>query len=225
MFTCNHKSKRQDKSKTVSLPASEQSQINVLWKAIVIALELFWPRTEGRKLSQVDLWSLLLGAKFTELANIAGCSQDWSHWISNISQTSISKHPLLSCDVTWTLALQRQMSQDLSTIYQFFFTTDKDPEMLLFWFLLIKNSLFPSVCPCLYWWGSWQSTLRDVQTLCCSSSQRMSPLLLSWVPIMELMSVRNLRTWTHTQTQTQQPIRHTGCLSVSQYVVLRRMTV
>lgn len=57
------------------------------------------PSNEGRKLGQEDLLTQSAGAKFTELANIVICSQDWSlKWIANISQSSISN---LWCNVNF----------------------------------------------------------------------------------------------------------------------------
>ena len=62
------------------LPASEQRQTRVPFRDIAAELELFWPRTEGRNVWQVNLLTLAAGAKFPELANIVVCSQDWTHF-------------------------------------------------------------------------------------------------------------------------------------------------
>lgn len=208
--------------KPVRLPASEQSQISVPFKAMATELECFWPRTEGRQLWQVNLLTQSARAKFAELANIVVRSQDWSHWISNISQTSISKLPLLSYDVTWTLALRRRMSQGSEYNFIFFLFV----QILCNWHTDIprtgccsvssnRKSLISVYVPALYWWGSWQYTPAGDISLCTVRLHTgWHHCFLAVSPLWSQMSMKCTHMITHTHTAHQ---THwvTQCQSVS----------
>lgn len=200
----------------MSLPASEQSQVRVAFKAMATKWGFFCPRTENSKLWQVNLLTQSVRAKFTELVNTVVFSCDWSQHLPAFPwlwrNMKVKK-------INYWAPLQKKNKKTVSLIHTVYRNSRNCSS-------LSKRVVFSMHVPALCWWGSWKHTLTaPIRALCCSASNWMSLLLLSCETIME----PNVRMWfrhtpshIHVRTPAHQTHWVTWCQPV---VVPRRMTV